>query len=152
MTLQSPPDVRDREIVSTRVFDAPRERVFRAFSDPSRLAAWWGPDGFTNTIDEFDLRLGGIWRVTMHGPNGVDYHNESVFLEVDAPRRIVYLHRLPMHEFQMTMDYAEQDGRTTLVWRMLFESKEECDKVKAFIVPANEQNFDRLAAHLKAKK
>ena len=69
----------DREIVSTRTFAAPRERVFEAFSDPTQLARWWGPKGFTNTIHEFDLRPGGMWRLVMHAPNGADYANESRF-------------------------------------------------------------------------
>ena len=63
----------DREIVSTRVLDAPRELVFRAFSDPDLLARWWGPEGFTNTFHEFDLRPDGAWRFVMHGPDGTDY-------------------------------------------------------------------------------
>ena len=75
----------DREIASTRVFDAPRERVFRAFSDPQVLARWWGPDGFTSTFQEFDFRPGGAWRFVMQGPDGADYRNESEFIEVVSP-------------------------------------------------------------------
>ena len=153
MTTQSAePDVSDREIVSSRVFDAPCELVFQAFSEPEHLAVWWGPNGFTNTIDVFDFRVDGVWRITMHGPDGVDYHNESVFLEVAPLERVVYFHRLPFHEFQMTMVFAEQGGQTRLTWRMLFESIEECEKIRKFVVPANEQNFDRLAAHLRTMR
>lgn len=138
-----------REIISTRVFDAPRQRVFRAFSDPKQLAIWWGPNGFTNTIEVFEFRVNGDWHVTMHGPDGTDYPNESVFLEVAPPQRIVYLHLRPMHRFQMTMDFVDRGQQTELTWRMLFDSDEECERVRAFVVPAGEQNFDRLAAHLK---
>ncbi len=138
----------DREIVTTRVLQAPRELVFRAFSDPDQLAQWWGPKGFTNTFHEFDMRPGGIWRFVMHGPNGVDYQNESVFVEVVKPERIVFQHLKPMHRFHMTMIFDEQAGKTLLTWRMFFESKAECDKVKTFAVEANEQNFDRLEAQL----
>lgn len=138
----------DREIVSTRVLDAPRERVFRAFSDPDHLARWWGPKGFRNTFHELDLRPGGFWRFTMHGPGGSDYENENVFLEVVRPERIVFRHLEPVHGFQMTILFAEQDGKTRLTWRMLFDSAAERDRVEAFVVPANEQNFDRLEAHL----
>ena len=140
----------DREIVSVRTFAVTRERVFRAFGDPQQLARWWGPNGFTNTIDEFDFRPDGVWRLTMHGPDGADYHNESVFLEVVPPERVVYLHRKPMHQFRMTMTYFEQDGQTTLTWRMLFDSVEDCNEFKSFIIAANEQNFDRLAEQLDA--
>ena len=138
----------ERGIVSTRVLDAPRELVFRAFSDPDHLVHWWGPKGFKNTFHEFDLRPGGFWRFTMHGPAGSDYENKSVFLEIVRPERIVFRHLKPVHEFQMTVLFAEQDGKTHLTWRMLFESAAERDKVEAFVIPANEQNLDRLEAHL----
>lgn len=143
-------DMSDRELNTTRTFDAPRERVFRAFSDPVQLARWWGPNGFTDTVHEFDLRPGGVWRHTMHGPNGTDYHNESVFVEVVEPDRVVFDHIEPIHRFRMAMTFAEHAGKTTLTWRMVFDTVEECAKVKGFVIPANEQNFDRLAAHLAA--
>ena len=141
-------DTTDREIVSTRVINATRGLVFKAFSDPEHLAQWWGPKGFRNTFHTFDLRPGGIWRFVMHGPEGVDYHNESVFVEVVEPERIVFQHLKPMHRFQMTMTFAEHTGKTTLTWSVLFESAAECGKVRSFISEANEQNFDRLKAHL----
>ncbi len=137
----------DREIVSSRVFDAPRERVFNAFSDPDQLAQWWGPKGFTNTFHEFDMRPGGIWRFVMHGPNGVDYPNKSVFVEVVKPERIVFDHVVaPL--FRMTMTFDAQAGKTLLTWRMCFASNAECDKLRQFVSEANEQNFDRLEAQL----
>ena len=138
----------DREIVTTRVFDAPRERMFEAFSDPDRLARWWGPTGFTNTFHEFDLQPEGVWRFVMHGPDGTDYTNESVFIEVERPERIVFRHLKPMHRFLMTILFGEEGGKTRLTWRMLFESPAECDRVRAFVGAANEQNFDRLEAQL----
>jgi uncharacterized protein YndB with AHSA1/START domain len=144
-------EVAKHDIVSTRVFNAPRERVFAAFSDPEQLKQWWGPNGFTNTIQEFDLRVGGKWRLVMHGPNGADYHNESVFVEVAAPERVAFDHIEPIHRFRMTMDFTDEGGKTRLTWRMRFESAEEAEKLRGFIAPANEQNFDRLAAHLAAK-
>ena len=138
-----------REIVSTRVIDAPREAVFRAFSDPQQLAIWWGPNGFTNTVEKFEFRVNGEWHLTMHGPDGANYPNESVFLEVAEPQRIVYVHLRPMHRFQMSMDFVERGLQTELTWRMMFDTDEECERVRQYVVPANEQNFDRLAAHLK---
>lgn len=137
----------DLEIVSTRSFDAPRERVFEAFSDPSRLARWWGPKGFTSTFHEFDLRPGGTWRFLMHGPDGVAHPNESVFVEIVKPERIVFQH-VSGHRFEMTITLDEQGGGTRVTWRMRHETAEECAKVKRFVVDANEQNFDRLAAEL----
>ncbi len=94
------------------------------------------------------MRPGGIWRFVMHGPDGVNYQNKSVFVEVVKPERIVFHHLKPVHEFQVTVTFAEQVGRTKLTWPMLFESDAECDAVKAFTVEANEQNLDRLEAQL----
>ena len=142
------PGLAEREIVSARVLAAPRAVVFAAFADPAQLAQWWGPDGFTNTIREFDLRPGGRWRFTMHAPDGTDYGNECEFAEVVRPERIVFQHLEPVHRFQMTMTFAEEGGATRLNWRMVFESASEVAKLKNFIAAANEQNFDRLAAHL----
>jgi uncharacterized protein YndB with AHSA1/START domain len=130
-----------------RSFDAPRELVFNAWSDRDHLAHWWGPKGFTNTFHEFDMRPGGSWRFVMHGPDGVDDKNESVFVEVVKPERIVFQH-MSGPRFQVTATFAEQAGKTTLTFRMLFETAAECDKVKRYAVEANEQNFDRLEAEL----
>jgi len=144
------PPSTDREIVSARVLDAPRQVVYRAFTDPSLLARWWGAAGFTNTFHEFDPRPGGAWRVVMHGPDGTDYRNESQFVDVVAPERIAFDHLRPMHRFRMTMTFDDEAGRTRLTWRMLFESPEEVDRVRGVITRANEENFDRLEAVLES--
>ena len=85
-------DTADWEIVTTRVFDAPREWVFQAWTDPKQLEIWWGPDGFTNTTHQINVRPGGVWRFIMHGPDGVDYSNRIDFEEIVKPERIVYSH------------------------------------------------------------
>lgn len=136
------------EVVSTRVFAAPRELVFEAFSNPDHLVHWWGPTGFTNTFSEFDLRPGGAWRFVMHGPDGVEYQMAKDFVEVVKPERIVLQHLRPMHRFRMTMTFAEHSGKTELTWSMLFESAAELGRVQSLITEANEQNFDRLQAYL----
>jgi uncharacterized protein YndB with AHSA1/START domain len=122
--------------------------VFEAFSDPSRLARWWGPEGFTNTVHELDLRPGGMWRLTMHGPDGVDHPSENVFVEVVRPERIVFRHVSGGHRFEMTVTLDEQGGATRVTWRMRHPTAAECAKVRSVVVVANEQNFDRLAAEL----
>ncbi len=137
----------DREIVTTRVLAWPREHVFRAWTEPEHLARWWGPKGFTNTFQEFDPRPGGRWQFVMHGPNGADYPNQSVFVEIVKPERIVFDH-LSGPAFQVTATFAEEAGKTRLTFRMLFETAAECDKVKGFAVGANEENLDRLEAEL----
>jgi uncharacterized protein YndB with AHSA1/START domain len=136
------------EIIATRVFGAPRELVFRAFSDPSLLARWWGPKGFTNTFHEFDFRPGGAWRFVMHGPDGTDYEMVKDFIEVVHAERISLQHVQLMHQFQMTMTFADEAGKTRLTWVMQFESAEEAEKVRSLVAEANEQNFDRLEAQL----
>jgi uncharacterized protein YndB with AHSA1/START domain len=133
-----------RDIVSARVFDAPRERVFEAFCDPALLARWWGPKGFTNTIHELDVRRGGSWRSVLHAPDGRDFGNESVFVEVVRPERIVFRHLSDDHPYEMTIALEEQDGGTRMTWRMRHETAEACEKVRPFVVPGNEENFDRL--------
>jgi uncharacterized protein YndB with AHSA1/START domain len=139
--------IADRELVTSRVVDSPRERAFRAFSDAAQLAQWWGPKGFTNTFQEFDLRPGGAWRFVMHGPNGADYPNESVFVEVAPPTRVVFEH-VSRPEFEMTITFNERGAKTRVAWRQLFRSAAECERVKKFAVEANEQNLDRLEALL----
>ena len=77
-----------RSIIGTRIFDAPRDLVFSAFTDPKHLAQWWGPDGFTTTTHSFDFRSGGVWRFVMHGPDGRDYQNRITYDEIVPPERI----------------------------------------------------------------
>lgn len=133
-----------RDIVSARFFDAPRERVFEAFCDPSLVARWWGPKGFANTIHELDVRPGGNWRSVLHAPDGRDFANHSVFVEVVRPERIVFRHISDEHPYEMTIALEERDGGTRMTWRMRHETPEACARVKPFVVPANEENFDRL--------
>jgi len=139
----------DRELASERFFDAPRARVFEAFRDPVRLARWWGPRGFRSTFQEFDLRPGGAWRLVMHAPDGADYPNQSVFVEVVPPERIVFRH-LTGHRFVMTMTFAEQGNGTRLTWHMLHETAAELAGFRDLGRAANEENFDRLQAELAA--
>ena len=137
----------DRELATSRLLNAPRERVFQAFRDPVRAARWWGPKGFTNTFHEFDLRPGGAWRFVMHGPNGGDYENESVFVEVSPPARLVIRHVSRPH-FELTITLAEEGGKTRIGWRQRFDTAAECERLRALAMPANEENLDRLEAEL----
>jgi uncharacterized protein YndB with AHSA1/START domain len=138
----------DCTIVTTRVLDAPRERVFRAFSDPAQLAQWWGPDGFTSIFQGFNFEAGGMWTYVMHGPDGSAYPNESHFVEIVAPERIVFDH-VSSHAFRATFDFTEAGGKTRLHWTMHFGDPAECAKVARFVAGANEQNLDRLARVLR---
>jgi len=134
----------DCEIVSSRVFNKPCKSVFRAWTNPTLLAKWWGPAGFTNTFYEFDARPGGKWLFTMHGPEKGNYENECVFLEVDAPHLIAW-DRISKPLFRVVTTFDETaEGHTLLTFRMQFASKEECDKIKKFAPDKNEENFDKL--------
>lgn len=135
------------EIVSTRVFDSSPEALYAAFSDPRRLALWWGPKGFRNTFREFDLRPGGKWLFTMHGPDGKEYPNEKEFSEVIPNERVVFRHISPVHGFWMTITFTPEDEKTRLTWQMVFDSELE-GGIRDFILNANEENFDRLRADL----
>jgi uncharacterized protein YndB with AHSA1/START domain len=145
--MEEKPSTADRELVTSRVIDAPQERVFQAFRDPARLARWWGPQGFTNTFQEFDLRPGGAWRFVMHGPDGGSYANESVFTAVEPPARVALDHISPPR-FELTITFEAQGSQTLVGWRQRFPSAEECRRIASFAGPANEQNLDRLAAQV----
>jgi uncharacterized protein YndB with AHSA1/START domain len=134
-----------KELVTSRIIDAPREGVFKAISDATHLANWWGPSGFTNTFKVCEFRSGGKWIFTMHGPDGADYPNESVFAEIKAPERVVIKHISPPH-FTLTISLTDQNGKTTVNWCQAFDSAETCAALRAICIPSNEENLDRLVA------
>lgn len=117
-------DASDREIVTQRHLKAPRELVFDAWTNPVHVAKWWGPHGFTTTIHEMDVRPGGVWRLVLHGPDGTDYQNRSVFVEIVRPERIVFDH-VTGPVFRMTATFEEQNLGTLLTMRMTFKTAEE---------------------------
>src|ERR1700733_12722757 len=82
-------EVADRELVITRTVNAPRELVFRAWTEPEQICKWWGPDGFTSTIHEYNLKPGGVWKMDMIGPDGATFPNYIVFKEVIRPEKLV---------------------------------------------------------------
>lgn len=133
---------------SSRLIEAPASRVFEAIQDFERLARWWGPTGFRTTSERFEFRPGGSWIHTMHGPDGTDYANESRFLEIVPNERVVIEHLKTVHHFILSITLTEQDGRTRVDWRQVFDSAEERERVAEWVVPANEQNLDRLEAEL----
>jgi len=139
------------EIAITRIFDAPRETVWRAFTDSKLVAKWWGPNGFTNTIQEMDVRPGGTWRFIMHSPEGKDYENRIVYKEIMRPERIVFEH-VTGPRFQVTMTLAEEDGKTRLTYRMVFSSTAELERaIKEFhAVEGLNQTMGRLGNQLEA--
>lgn len=144
----SPEPEVDRSHWTIRTIDASCDDVFQAIRDPARLARWWGPAGFTNTIHEFDLRPGGRWRMVMHGPDGTDYPNESVFVDVVPNERLVIEH-LSGHHFVLAITLVPAGRSTEVHWRQTFDSIEHFRPIAAFVSAANEQNLDRLTAEVK---
>jgi len=121
-------DKGDRELVVSRLLNAPRELVFEAWTNPEHIAHWWGPNGFTVTHKEWNLKAGGVWRFTMHGPDGTDFPNKIIFLEIVKPERLVYKHdneddTEPIN-FHVTITFEAAGDKTKLEMRSLFESKE----------------------------
>ena len=127
-------DTDPRSIIGSRLFDAPRELVFSAFTDPKHLARWWGPNGFTTTTRNFEFRPGGVWRFVMHGPDGRDYQNRITYEEIARPERIVYRHDggedVEPVQFSQTLTFEDIGrSRTRLTWHGRFPSAEERARV-----------------------
>ena len=139
----------DCEIVSSRVVNFPIQLVFRAWSEPEHLKKWWGPTGFTNTFHEFDFRVGGKWSFIMHGPEKGNYPNECEFIKIEEPALIAWKrHSKPLFQVLITFEEIDID-KTKIVFKQLFETAKECNKLKPFVIDKNEENFDRLENELK---
>lgn len=131
------------EIVTSRIFAAPPDRVWRAWTDPQQLARWWGPNGFNTTTREIDVRPGGAWRYVMHGPDGTDYESEIVFAEVERPKRLVYVHTdAPVFRQEVHLD-AIPGGMTRVAVRSVFQQTED---VQPYAVEGLGQALGRLAS------
>jgi uncharacterized protein YndB with AHSA1/START domain len=143
----------DREIVMTREFDAPRELVWEAYTDARHLPHWFGPNGFTLTMIEIDVRPGGVWRYMMHGPDGTDYPNRQTYQENVRPERLVYWHGEDVDNdpgaFHVTIRFDDLGGRTRVTQRMLFNTAKQREGViQIGAVELGHQTLARLAAYL----
>jgi len=148
-------DTSAREMVITRLFDAPRELVFDAFTKPEHVVHWWGPAGFTTTIETMDVCPGGVWKHVMHGPDGANYPNEHIYLEVVRPERLVTSHGGhkeggPETRFTHIITFENQSGKTLVTMRALFDSAETRDRtVRDFnAIEGGHQTLARLADYL----
>jgi uncharacterized protein YndB with AHSA1/START domain len=143
----------NREIVMTRIFNAPRAVVFSAFTEAEHFPNWFGPRGFTITLLEMDVRPGGRARYIMHGPDGVDYPNRTDYEEVIRPARLVYVHGsgedADPHRFHVTIDFVEERGGTRVTMRSVFPSVAALERVVSFgAIELGHQTFDKLAEYL----
>ena len=141
------------DIKITRIYDAPVEAVWDAWTDPNQVAKWWGPRGFTLTTHSKDLRVGGSWSYTMHGPDGVDYQNKTEYFEVEEFSKLVYDHggnddRPPL--FRVTVLFSETNGKTKMDMTMTLATPEAALETRKHIKKAGgNSTWDRLAEYLK---
>ena len=131
----------------SRDIPATPAQVFAAISSPERLARWWGPNGFTNSFSEFDFKTGGKWSLVMHGPNGANYPNDNVFGEIIPNQKLVVEH--PMQPvFRLTIELAPSSTGTLVTWAQTFESADVAQKLAHIVVPANDENLQRMQAEV----
>lgn len=146
---------KSNEIKINRIYEAPVKVVWEAWTDPKQVAKWWGPRGFTLTTHSKNLKVGGSWTYTMHGPDGVDYPNKTIYYEVEEYRRLVYDHggsddRPPL--FRVTVNFSEIDGNTHMDMTMTLATPEAAEQIKRHIKQANgNSTWDRLAEYLDKK-
>ncbi|HSY73884.1 MAG TPA: SRPBCC family protein [Dongiaceae bacterium] len=146
----------DREILITREFNAPRELVWEAMTNPKHVVNWWGPRGFSTTIEKMDFRVGGVWKHMMHGPDGTNYPNEKVFKEIVKPEKIVFSHggrreNGPSVDAIATWTFdAIEKNKTRVSLRMVFPSAADRDfVVKEFgAIEGGKQTLERLGEFL----
>lgn len=137
----------------SRTLHAPVSLVWTVFTDPVHIAKWWGPNGFTNTIQKMDVRPGGEWELVMHGPDGTDYRNKSIFTDVIEHQLLAYDH-VSGPKFFANISFRAEGDLTHITWRMEFETAELLEKVKEQF-KADEglvQNVDKLEVYLAERK
>lgn len=139
--------IEQRSDARSLVIAATPAQVFAAMSDPQRVARWWGPEGFTNTIHRFEFRPGGSWLLTMHGPDGKDYPNESRFTRL-TPGEVFEIEHLSGHHFVLRLELHPHEQGTLVRWRQTFDTAEHYRRIAEFVAGANAQNLQRLAAEV----
>lgn len=143
----------DREILMTRDFDAPRELVFKAYTDPKSIPQWWGPRGYTTTVDKMDVRPGGVWRFVQRDQDGNEFAFNGVYREIVPPERLVYTFEfegMRGHVMLETVTFEEHDGKTKLTDRALFDNVEDRDgMLKSGMERGAAETMDRFAELLK---
>jgi uncharacterized protein YndB with AHSA1/START domain len=145
----------DRETVLSRVFEAPRALVFKAWTEREHISKWFGPKGFVTTTHEMDARVGGRWRFEMRAPDGTVYDNRVEYLEIVPNERLVFDHGRDRDDdpikFRVTVTFDEQsDKKTVVTMRQLHRTKARRDETIGFgAVELGYQTLDKLAAHLR---
>ena len=147
----------EREILMTRVFDAPRELVFEAHSTPEHMKEWWGPRGFTMPVCEMDFRPGGAYRFVQRGPDGEEYAFRGEFREIVRPEKIVWTFEFEGMPGNVSVDTLtleeEEDGRTTLIARSVFDTVEQRDgMLQSGMESGAAETYDRLEEYLQKRQ
>ena len=139
----------ERELSITRLINAPAELMYKVWTQPEHVAKWWGPNGFTTTIQFMDVQQGGEWNLILHGPDGTDYKNRSVYAEVVENEKLVIDH-VSAPKFRMTVTFTPQEDKTLLHIQMLFETPEQLGMVEQKFRAGQGlvQNVDKLEAYL----
>ena len=138
----------NREMRITRTFDAPIDLMWEVWTNPEHIINWWGPDGFTTTIHLMDFKEGGEWKLTMHGPDGTNYPNKSIYKELIPSKKILFEHFNP--HFIATILFESKDGKTQIDWTMQFDTAE----MREFVIKAHgaeegqKQNMEKLGKYL----
>lgn len=139
--------IESRSDIRSKFIPASPSRVFAAMRDPRRVERWWGPAGFTNTIHTWEFAAGGRWLLTMRGPDGQEYPNESRFLRI-VDDKLFEIDHVSGHHFVLTIELEPQGEGTNVKWRQTFDTSEHYRELATFIAGANEQNLERLAAEV----
>ncbi|MFD0795577.1 SRPBCC family protein [Mucilaginibacter litoreus] len=141
----------NREMRTTRIFKAPIELMWEVWTDPKHIINWWGPNGFTNTIHKMEFHEGGEWTLTMHGPDGTDYANRSIFREIIFEKKIVFEHFNP--HFITTVIFEAKGNETLIDWTLLFDTADMRETViKAHKADEGQkQNLNKLEKYLSAR-
>ncbi len=141
--------INDREMHLSRTLNAPIGLVWEVWTQPEHISQWWGPIGFTTTIEKMELRAGGAWNLIMHGPDGRNYINESVFTELIPMQRIVFEH-VSYPKFTAIIRFEARGAQTHIHWRMIFESRELLENVvRTFGADRGlTENFIKMADYL----
>jgi uncharacterized protein YndB with AHSA1/START domain len=139
----------NRKLEVERLLDAPVELVWEVWTNPDHIKNWWGPDGFSTTISKMDIRKGGEWNLVMHGPDGTDYKNKSVFREIIKNKSIEFDH-VSGPKFTARVTFEAKGKKTLMKWSMIFESAEVKNQVveKFGAAEGLRQNVAKLESYL----
>ncbi len=137
-----------QEIMMSRDFDAPRELVFKAYTDPTLVPRWWGPRGLTTVVDKMDVKMGGIWRYIQRDADGNEYGFRGVYHQVTSPERLVYTFEfegMPGHVLLETITFEDHNGKTRIIDSSVFQSVADRDgMIQSGMEGGAEESWDRF--------